>query len=341
MTDHSLFELIFRSCAFLSSFLSLTVVLSSFLFFDIMLSPNRPLSNILFYVSFCDVIASFASSFGFPDNHTWQCTFQAICIVYFYTSSWIWVTMLIYQLRCIVIYKAVHITRTKMHLICWTIPLIVLLLPLSTNPWGIPDEFEGTNVCSIGGAADDWGFFWYRYLRTGSLIICFVTQFFLVRQISKHVHIQSMDDSMVSLDFKFLKMYNIIKWYPIGMLLTWGFKVILVEFFIRMFNYSEFYKTLNEIAEICSVLYGSCVTIIFYATSLQIQKAWKEFLCPLKDESVNQKLFRESSYNDINDEETEVMHSIRDNSVPVGDVRFNNSNNNSILELRNSQQLFS
>lgn len=65
--------------------------------------------------------------------------------------SWMWTTMLTYQLYTVFMYGSLGITAEwHMHLICWPIPIISTLLPLSTNYIGRDDD-SNLGWCYIGG----------------------------------------------------------------------------------------------------------------------------------------------------------------------------------------------
>lgn len=98
--------------------------------------------ELVFYVSLNDMIASIGLALGGSRSGSFVCTFQAIVTNMNYLSAIFWTTVIAYQL-----WLAVHYNHTiqqgKMfviHLICWGLPLIVTLLPLTTNEFGNADD---------------------------------------------------------------------------------------------------------------------------------------------------------------------------------------------------------
>lgn len=98
--------------------------------------------ELVFYVSLNDMIASVGLALGGSKNGSFVCTFQAFVTTMNYLSAIFWTTIISYQL-----WLAVHYSHTiqqgKMlliHAICWGIPLLVTLLPLTTNEYGNADD---------------------------------------------------------------------------------------------------------------------------------------------------------------------------------------------------------
>ena len=94
------------------------------------------------YVSLNDMIASIGLALGGSKTGSFVCTFQAIVTNLNYLSAIFWTTIIAYQL-----WLAVHYNHTiqqnqmlLIHLICWGLPIILTLLPLSTNDYGNADD---------------------------------------------------------------------------------------------------------------------------------------------------------------------------------------------------------
>jgi hypothetical protein len=129
----------------------LIVVVTGLLWPGFMLSKNKPFSTMIFFISCCDLLGSLANCIGFPQPGTASCSVQAFFCLYFIPASWLWTAMLVYQLRNLIIFKQISLTMTHVHIICWTIPLITSLLPLTTNSYGQDDFINGYSPCVLGG----------------------------------------------------------------------------------------------------------------------------------------------------------------------------------------------
>ena len=166
-------EIVYISFSAVSACLSFAVVLTGLFWPGLMLSKCRPFSNILFFISLCDFLGSISNSFGFPPNGSQLCSAQSFFYLYFIPASWIWTLLLVYQLRTLILFKTLYISRKSMHIICWSIPLIPALLPLSTNYYGQDDGLNEASHCALGGNVR-LKFLWMITCDTGLAFICIV-----------------------------------------------------------------------------------------------------------------------------------------------------------------------
>eukprot|EP01038_Epipyxis_sp_PR26KG_P019012 gene19012-26926_t len=168
----SVSEALFRTAAIFSSLLSGFVVLTGLVFPTIMLNKVRPFSYIIFFISLCDFFGSISYTFGFPLDGTVLCSVQSILSHYFFPVSWLWTTMLVFHLRCVLIHKKIRISLSSAHLICWITPIFQLILPLSSNNnFGSDDKLNGVLPCNYNGDEFSKGL-WILIAFNGLLYSC-------------------------------------------------------------------------------------------------------------------------------------------------------------------------
>ena len=103
---------------------------------------NRLFMQIVLYISLSDFIANACLFSGGPSND-YLCFFQGFFQQFFYPASWLWTTLLMYLLYCLVRYGKIVLKRHYMHLICWGLPLLFTLLPLTTETYSNGPEHVG------------------------------------------------------------------------------------------------------------------------------------------------------------------------------------------------------
>ena len=79
------------------------------------------------------------------------CGIKAFLITFFFTACWIWTVLLVYQLRCAMIFRQLRLQLIHMHLITWFIASCVSLLPLSMTTLGVDDVLNGETPCTYRG----------------------------------------------------------------------------------------------------------------------------------------------------------------------------------------------
>ena len=160
-----------------SCFACSLVLLTIFIFQDL---RRLTFVRIITLVTINDLIASLGFSMGKSPNGSFQCTFQAFTSCFNYLSSLFWCTVIslevsVYKsimsklvnkyLVCQQVWASLHIENRRVtpnkiilvHCICWGIPLLVTLLPLTTNTYGKTNE--DAPWCFIGTRAGSpsWG----------------------------------------------------------------------------------------------------------------------------------------------------------------------------------------
>jgi hypothetical protein len=88
-------EVAFIVFSALAAFLSGLVLLTVMVFPDM---QKRLFMNIILWISASNLCASIASAWGFPNAGTELCSAQAFAVPFFYKASWLWTTVLSYNI---------------------------------------------------------------------------------------------------------------------------------------------------------------------------------------------------------------------------------------------------
>ena len=123
------------SMSLLSALCSAIVAITGTIFTDM---RRRPFMQIITFMAFSDMMGSIASAFGFPSGSSLLCPIQSFGFVFFYKASWMWMVMMAYQLWNVANRGKLGLSKLQMHVLCWVVPLVSTLLPLSQVQFGSP-----------------------------------------------------------------------------------------------------------------------------------------------------------------------------------------------------------
>lgn len=255
--------------ASLSAFLSSLVVLTGLIWPGIMLSKCKPFSTIIFFISFADCCGSIINCLGFPQNGSSICSIQACAALYFAPASWLWSLVLVYQLRTLIIFKSIQLSMKWTHFICWSIPLLPTLLPLTTNSYGQDDSINGSIPCVLGGDRTT-KFIWIGATNVGIAFLSFV--FMVIWTIQIHLHISNCNHD----SYREQKLLNSMIFYPVALFVTWFPNCVCVLLInARTIDYGSNFP---YIVFCLSSQYGTLLAIIFFSGSSVSRMLWLNLL---------------------------------------------------------------
>lgn len=176
-------------------------------------------NEIIFYIGICDFFSSIGGSFGLVYENTIQCDIQVILTNIFPLSGIFWTSILVYIMIGIVANKKVVKTITwKYHFIGWIIPIILTLLPLTTNRYGVLGDDRGWCFIDRLDSSPNWStLFWmifsfYLWIWTSELFFAlFVIYIIYIVYIQKFTHSSSS---------RYYKLSTLV-FYPISSFLCW------------------------------------------------------------------------------------------------------------------------
>eukprot|EP01035_Chromulina_nebulosa_P022875 gene22875-29629_t len=261
-------EIIFTLFSAIGACFSLAVVLTGLLWPRFMLSRHRPFSKMIFFISCCDLLGSSANCIGFPKSGSIPCSIQAFFYLYFIPASWLWTTMFVYQLRNLLILKRIRVTMAQVHAVCWGIPLITSLLPLTTNPYGQDDFIDGTVPCVLGGDRIT-RLLWISTTDSGLSFMLVILMTIWLVQIHRYLSSVESSDSTVKEKALFASM----KQYPLALFITW-----VPRFIESVVRGAEPLGGDPQVAIIPTAIlasqYGVIVAVIFFHESATARLLW-------------------------------------------------------------------
>jgi predicted secreted protein len=269
MSNHAR-EIILITGGVISTLCSGSVVLTGVMFSKTMLSRTHPFSNMIFFISLCDMIGSVAMSFGYPHNYEIHCKAQSFLLFFCFPASWLWTTCLVYQLRSMMFYKKLHLSMFTLHCICWCTALLVALLPLSENTYGEDDDLEGRSVCYLQSSHKQRKFWWLFGLFYGVLLVCVVLMVYWMAASARQI--RAMRHTTFT-DYKERAIYKATRWYPLGLLLTWSLSIVVT---ILLAIYSDVEVDYIQAGQIAQTQYGTVLALIFFSNSKIVRHRWKE-----------------------------------------------------------------
>jgi hypothetical protein len=101
-------------------------------------------NEIIFYIGISDLLSAAGGVIGFVHENTFLCQYQAILTNIFPLTGIFWTSLLVYVMIGLVANtKVLTNISWKLHLIGWTFPIILTLLPLTTNRYGVAGDNNG------------------------------------------------------------------------------------------------------------------------------------------------------------------------------------------------------
>lgn len=252
----------------LSTAASSTVVLTGILFQNLMLSRYRPFSQIIFYISLCDMMGSAANCLGFPANGSTACTTQAFIFMYFFPASWLWTIMLVYQLRCVALTNKIWLSMKWLHIICWTLPIVPSILPLTTNSYGQDDYVQGMETCTYGGnqiKSDVW----IIITLYGSALLCFCVMLLCIANIGWNSFTNGTETTPSMRRHKQSLFYTTL-YYPLGMVALWTPMTAVLIYNVN----GEYSWATIEWSQALSTQYGTFLAVVFFWNSREARFKW-------------------------------------------------------------------
>ena len=91
------------------------------------------------YFALSTAVLSFSTIVGAPQNKSGACWFEAIVSNIFGLSSYFWNVVVFYLLYCVVVHSKIYQINVWTHVVCWGLPVIVTLFPLTQTTYGTDD----------------------------------------------------------------------------------------------------------------------------------------------------------------------------------------------------------
>lgn len=226
--------------------------------------------ELVFYVSINDFIASIAISLGYSPSGSAACWFQGIATTYNFLAAILWTTIITFQVYMVVCHQNVIKDLTYAHVICWGLPLIATLLPLSTNTYAVPDD--ESNWCFVADRSDSpkWGeIVWFVLSFYGWIWLAMLFNIvFVVAIVYRFYQMQDVPDRVVSTIRKLLL-------YPIIISFCWSMSTF-TDLYSTVYDgtFSSSFYIVDGVATILAVSQGFLFAVVFFGFNPLVRKAW-------------------------------------------------------------------
>jgi hypothetical protein len=266
-------EVAFIVFSALAAFLSGLVLLTVMVFPDM---QKRLFMNIILWISASNLCASIASAWGFPNAGTGLCSAQAFAVPFFYKASWLWTTVLSYNIWKIAFRGVSEIRMYYAHLLCWGISLVTTVVPLITNDYGREhDDIDAElSWCSLTGDKLSAGL-WILFMFNILLLAVFVANIYIQAKIYWDAKLRADSRNLFAV-------LNVIILYPPGFLVTWGPNLIFS--ILVNFGVSGNAEAISDVFNAVSILAtqsGTVFAIIFFLKCKEARVRWTNLILSL------------------------------------------------------------
>jgi hypothetical protein len=191
--------------------------------------------------------------------------------LYFVPACIVWTTLLVYQLRSMLIDGKLKISMRTTHFIGWSLPLIPLLLPLSDEnvTYGMDDQLSGNAPCSFRGNDLD-KYVWFNVIFTIPILSCFMLM--VAWYIETYLYFKRKGLLLFQKQNRELLKITL---YPVILLITWVPNI--VYFIIQLFSGDPHKRGSPDFittAFLISTQYGTALAILFFIQSAKAREKW-------------------------------------------------------------------
>jgi len=198
--------------------LGTSIIISAYLFFPYF--RRKTYVEIIFYSAMADFLGSLGTVIGRQNDRSAACNFQSFFSNVFQLASILWTLAFAVHVRA----SVTSLTPPKkvnihIHFVCWGFPMIVTLLSLTTNRYGL---IEGNSWCFLQNRSDSpsWGlafwtifsFYFWAILSMLGMIFC-LSAIYIWYNVNKSARRRNLQLS----EFSFDKLW----YYPFIIIFCW------------------------------------------------------------------------------------------------------------------------
>lgn len=246
---------------------------------------DKSLTQYIMMIAIADTMTILFYTFGYPLSGSVVCSIQGFCLLFFSRMSWFYTDVLIFQLFYIILFKKYFLDKRYMHLIVFTLNIILSLLPLSTGTgYGQDDDDKGipVGVCGFSrGKSDDDEVRnqWYLYVFNIELYISFIFVSILSTIVAVYsLTVDNKKTSDVFINEKVKDTWKVMILYPLAMIVSWLPSIAYGHYYDSYQNHYGKYPRdgilIHDYLQAVNNLYGPLLAIIFYTSTVNARKAW-------------------------------------------------------------------
>lgn len=248
-----------------------------FLYYKYPRMQQKSLYTVVNYMCFCCIFTSIGIALGLPRNGTFKCYLQAFLTNVFPLATIFWTTTIAYMVFGI-IYRSrkIDIHSKPVLALTFILPVILTLLPLSTETFGSPQDKD--DWCFVreraSSNAPEWTtMFWSMFCFYAWIFLTALIYLVLIFITIRHVYKLRglVEGSSVTLDKMEASLFKLI-WYPLISLIVWGPAAV--------YDFAELYHAtsgqfsgnfLEYVAYLFPGLHGILICIAFFATNTDVR----------------------------------------------------------------------
>ena len=228
-----------------------------------------------YYIFLSHLLASSATVVGVPLSGSNECWFEGIVGSLFSMSAIMWTVSVLVLLYSNVAYKKPVQLTTIHHLLCWCIPLLCVLLPLSNSTYAAPSA--GIGWCRVVGP-DALAWMWASHY--GVVYLCYLAT--LVITVRFFVHINGVDVLALANDTfkvnvrtsdKFKSAMWVVLAYPLVYFICWVPSTV-VDVMSVVRPDVALTAELMDFAAGLACLTGFFTSIVFWVTNEYVRDLW-------------------------------------------------------------------
>jgi hypothetical protein len=225
--------------------------------------------EIVFYVALSDLCASTGVVLGSTANSTTACNYQAFTSNYFFLTSVMWSTVIAYQLYMIVCHEGYVPDLKYFHVFIWLFPLVVTLLPLSTNKYGTDDDISW---CFVANKSDSpsYGILLWTLLSfyVWLWIAIFLIIFFFITIRVKLSQYESVPVPVMTAMYK-------LQMYPAILILCWIIPTCNdIDAAARGHAHNN--DVVDQVSAVMPALQGVLLSIVFFSRNKLVVDEWSD-----------------------------------------------------------------
>ena len=235
----------------------------------------RKVMALYYYIFLSHLLASSATVVGVPLSGSNECWFEGIVGSLFSMSAIMWTVSVLVLLYSNVAYKKPVQLTTIHHLLCWCIPLLCVLLPLSNSTYAAPSA--GIGWCRVVGP-DALAWMWASHY--GVVYLCYLAT--LVITVRFFVHINGVDVLALANDTfkvnvrtsdKFKSAMWVVLAYPLVYFICWVPSTV-VDVMSVVRPDVALTAELMDFAAGLACLTGFFTSIVFWVTNEYVRDLW-------------------------------------------------------------------
>lgn len=222
----------------------------------------------IMYMSLAELLMNVTSMMGFPEDGSFLCWLQGLLQVAMAISSWLWATVLSFMIYRIVINGRFKFNMPVAHLLCWGLPVVLALLPLTTSRYGAAEVDYQWCVMVPRAGAPVWAvtfwsyasFFFWLFLCSALMLSWIILAYHrLVWQRS------ALTDIVI-------QTYDRVWVYPLLMICCWILNYVVVEFSDPPSALSVY---LSMIFGVVNPVFSS---VVFFCQNVEIRSRWQNYI---------------------------------------------------------------